>query len=187
MRAWVTAHDGFRVGAVLVAIGVAGSLYTYLRVPVPYGGKVPMWFLIPSALAMVAALAVHNELPDGEGSPRVRGARLGWALVVLCVVGAAAAVVGARAGQQRMPELAVALTSVAFGLSVLVGRGSAAIGAACLVTTIVSTRALYHLTPASLWASLGTPGQLAFALACVGCLLAYVRFGSRSPSTALTG
>lgn len=188
MRAWVVGHDGFRVGAMLVAIGVAVSVYAYVRVPSSYGGPIPMWFLTPPALAMFAALAVHNEIPDvGWSVGRLRRARLAWASAVVTLTGAVAAFVGASADQHRLPELTIALTSLTFGLAVLVGRGSVTLGAGCLVVIVVSTRALHDLTPAGVWERLAGPGQLGLGAASACCVAAYGYLGPRSSRAALTG
>lgn len=188
VRAWVVGHDGFRVGAMLVAVGIVVSLYAYVRVPSPYGGPIPMWFLTPPTLAMFAALAVQNEIPEvGWSTGRLRRARLGWALAMVMLTGVAAAVVGGSAGQHRLAELTMALTGLTFGLAVLVGRGSVALGAGCLVVIVVSTRALYHLTPAGVWERLSGPGQLTLGAACAGCVVAYAHIGPRISRAALTG
>lgn len=188
VRAWIVAHDGFRAGAAVVGVGSAISAYAFASVPSPYGGPIPMWFLTPPALAMFAALAVHNEVAEvGWSTGRLRLARLAWAVAVLAVTGAAAALVGVNAGQDRLPELTVALTSLTYGLAVLVGRASAALGAACLVSVVASTRALYLLTPAAVWQDLAGPGQLVLGAAAAACVTAYAWCGSRGGRSTLTG
>lgn len=188
MRAWIVGHDGFRVGAVLVAVAVAVSVYAYVRVPSPYGGPIPMWFLTPPALAMFAALALDNEIPGvGWSTGRLRRARLAWAVAVVGLGGLCAALVGVSAGQHRLPELTMALASLTLGLATVVGRGSVALGASCLVLIIVSTQALHSLTPAVVWDRLSGPSQLALGVVCTGCVVAYAWLGPRRSRAALAG
>lgn len=188
MRAWVVGHDGFRVGVALLAVGLAVSVYAFVRVPSPYGGPIPMWFLTPPALATLSALSVRNEIPVvGWADRRLRRARLGWALAVTALTGACAALVGANAGQDRLPELTMTLTGLTFGAAVAVGRGSAALGAACLVAVVGSTVALHDLTPARIWDHLAWPGQTAAAIVCAVAVTAYARFGAPGSAGGLSG
>ena len=188
VRAWVVGHDGFRVGGVIAAIAVTVSIYAFARVPGPHGGPIPVWFLSPPALAMFAGLAVHNDIPEvGWSVGRLRRARLLWAIAVMTAAGLAAQLVGANAGQDRLGWLTVGLTGLTFGLATAVGRGSLALGASCLVVIVVSTRAVYSLTPAAVWDRLTAPGQAALGVAVAGCIAVYSLAGSRSSRAALTG
>jgi hypothetical protein len=184
----MVAHDGHRVGATLVLLGVTLATYAQASVPSFSGGAIPMWFLTPPALTMFAALAVRNEIPGvGWSAARLRRARLAWALAILAVAGASAALVGAASGQSQLPELTVALTALTVGVAVPAGRGSAAVGAACLVVVVMSTHALRNLAPAHLWERLSTPGQGALALAGAVCVGVYAYLGPRGTRAALTG
>lgn len=188
LRAWVVGHDGFRVATMLLAVALGASLYAFVRVPGQHGGPIPLWLLTPPTLAMFAALAVHNDIPEvGWSTSRLRRARLLWAFAVVASAGLAAQLVGWSAGQARMGLLTAALTALTLGLACVVGRGSLALGAGLLVVTILHTRAVSTLTPAAIWAGLGGPLAAGLGLACVLSMVAYAAGGSRSPWGSLAG
>jgi hypothetical protein len=139
-----------------------------------------MWFLKPPTLAMLSGLAVRNGIDDvGWRSGRLRLARLVWASFVLAGTGLAAALVGSSAGQHQLPELTMLLAAGTFGLATLVGRGSASLGAGCLVVVVGSTRELHALSPADLWDRLQLPGQVACGAVATVCVVGYGALGPR--------
>lgn len=181
-------HDGHRVGAAITLVAVTVSLYASVRVPSPYGGPIPMWFLTPPTLAMLSGLSVSDAIADvGWSRSRLRAARLAWAVAALAGTGLAGGLVGANAGQDRLPELTIVLTGLTFGAATFLGRGSAGLGAACLVVVVVSTQALHDQTPEHVWDRLAVPGQLAAAVVVAACVAAYAVLGPRASRDALIG
>lgn len=187
-RAWVVAHDGVGVGVLIAVVGVAASVYAFVQVPGPHGGPIPMWLLTPPVLAMVAALAVHNEIPAvGWSEARLRRARLLWAVTAIGWTALAAQLVGWHAGQGRMGALAAVLTGLTFGLSVAIGRGSLVLGATILLVIVVNTNEVHSLTPAAVWDDVTGPARVAVVALVAGGVAAYAWLGSRMSRASLTG
>lgn len=177
LRAWLVAHDAVALAGAITAVTVLGSGYAWLQVPSVHGGPIPVWLLVPPALALFAGLGAGSSLPALIWVHGTVAARLGWACGVSALAGAGGAVVGSSAGQPDLGRSAVILSGLVFGCSVVLGRCAPLVAAVPLVGLLVQVHAVRDVTPERLWSALSAPQEVG-VLACWSlAVLAYARWG----------
>jgi hypothetical protein len=176
-------HGGAAAVISMVAVGLAASVYATAGVPsVGAPMPVPLWLLVPPALAMLSSSGVVNSLPVLRPPPLVLVlARLLWLLLILGVGAGAAGLVGATAGYRGLVEAAVLLIALTYASATFLSRGSVIVGGALTVLILTYTNSFANASGRSslLFVSSGWHWA-AGVLAVCGCLV-FVYRGAWSP------
>ena len=184
MLAWFKVHRGVQV-AVIGALS-AGFFAAYASMPIPSwkgGPPIPLWALAPGTLALLVSVAAEDSLNlfIRQASLKLTGPRMLWMVAVAAVVGVLATPTALVIGQPKMITVAVLLSMLTFGASVMVGRGGWLVGATVDVLALILWQRFYQVSdPLGLIGrQIGTVGWAMVVVALVASLWAYSARGPR--------